>query len=84
MRLGKNGSTGRRRLFSSCRIFVMGDTGGVFKEILSLDGGINALLYALFGQKIHFMASNELFPGILVVTDVWKGMGYNMIIIWQP
>lgn len=54
--------------------------GGVFKEILSLDGGVNTLLYALFGQKIHFMASNELFPGILVTTDVWKGMGYNMII----
>ena len=54
--------------------------GGVFKEVLSLQGGVNTLLDTLFGVKIHFLASNKWFPVFLVTTDVWKGMGYNMVI----
>lgn len=54
--------------------------GGIFKEILGLQGGINAVLETLFGVKIQFLANNKWFPAILVVTHVWKDMGYNMII----
>lgn len=54
--------------------------GGVFKELLGLDGSVNTLLDFLIGEKIFFMGDNQWFPVILVITSVWKGMGYNMII----
>lgn len=54
--------------------------GGIFKELLGLDGSINTLLSALTGRKIFFLGDNKWFPVILVVTEVWKGMGYNMIL----
>lgn len=54
--------------------------GGVFKELLGLDGSVNTLLDFLTGEKIFFMGDNRWFPVILVITSVWKGMGYNMII----
>ncbi len=54
--------------------------GGVFRELFSMNGGINTLLYALTGEKIFFLGDNLWFRLILIVTDVWKGMGYNMII----
>ena len=54
--------------------------GGVFRELFSLDGGLNTLLYSLFGEKIFFLGNGKWFRTILVTTDVWKGMGYNMII----
>ena len=55
--------------------------GGVVREIFSLDGLVNTLWISITGQDpIFFMANNLLFPIILVATDVWKGMGYNMII----
>ncbi len=54
--------------------------GGVFRELFSLNGGVNTLLYAVTGEKVFFLGDNAWFRVILIVTDVWKGMGYNMII----
>lgn len=54
--------------------------GGVFREIFSLNGGVNTLLNNLTGEKIFFLGDGFWFRVILIVTDVWKGMGYNMII----
>lgn len=54
--------------------------GGVLFEVFSLDGPINGLMSAIGLDKIMFFGSNSWFRGILVGSDVWKGMGYNMII----
>jgi len=54
--------------------------GGVMFEIFSLNGPINGLLSSLGMDQILFFGSNGWFRGILVGSDVWKGMGYNMII----
>ncbi|MFC5404710.1 ABC transporter permease [Cohnella soli] len=54
--------------------------GGVMFEIFSLDGPVNAILSKFGIEPIMFLASNHWFVGILVGSDVWKGMGYNMII----
>lgn len=54
--------------------------GGVFKELLSLDGIVNTVLDSITGEKIFFMGDNKWFPIILIVTSVWKSMGYSMII----
>ncbi|MBD2867878.1 sugar ABC transporter permease [Paenibacillus sp. IB182493] len=54
--------------------------GGIMIELFSLKGPVNALL-SLFGvDPIMFMASNNWFVTIIIASDVWKGMGYNMII----
>lgn len=53
---------------------------GVIFEIFSLQGPLNSLL-AYFGvEPIMFMGDKGWFRGILIGSDVWKGMGYNMII----
>ncbi len=54
--------------------------GGIILEIFSLEGPINMIMSAFGVDKIMFLANNSWFPKILVLTDVWKGMGYNMII----
>ena len=53
---------------------------GIIFEIFALTGPVNGLL-EMFGIKpIFFLGDNRWFPFVLVLTDVWKGMGYNMII----
>lgn len=54
--------------------------GGVIFEIFTLKGPVNGLLSAIGVDPIMFMGSNGWFRGILIGSDVWKGMGYNMII----
>lgn len=54
--------------------------GGIFSQMLSYNGIINTLI-SLFGQeRIFFLLDNNWFRAILISTDVWKGMGYNMVI----
>jgi putative aldouronate transport system permease protein len=54
--------------------------GGVLFEIFSLNGPINAILSGIGSEPILFFGHNDWFRAILVGSDVWKGMGYNMII----
>ncbi|MDY2724240.1 MAG: sugar ABC transporter permease, partial [Candidatus Onthovivens sp.] len=54
--------------------------GGIFNQMFSYNGIINTLI-SLFGQeKILFMLDNNWFRAIIIISDIWKGMGYNMII----
>ncbi|WP_391573061.1 ABC transporter permease [Cohnella sp.] len=53
---------------------------GVLFEIFSLKGPMNGILAAVGLEPIMFMGSDGWFRAILVGSDVWKGMGYNMII----
>ncbi|SEO72546.1 putative aldouronate transport system permease protein [Paenibacillus sp. OV219] len=55
--------------------------GGVIIELFSLHGPVNALLSQLGLEPIMFMLNNDWFRGIIIGSDVWKGMGYNMIIL---
>lgn len=54
--------------------------GGVMIQILGLSGPINGILMKLGLEPIMFLLNNNWFRGIIVGTDIWKGMGYNMII----
>ncbi len=55
--------------------------GGMIQEVFSLNGPVNTLLSGVLGMdKIFFMADNGWFPWIIIFTDVWKGMGYSIII----
>jgi putative aldouronate transport system permease protein len=55
--------------------------GGVLKEVFALDGFINNMLTSLgTGKPVFFMGSNVWFPMIIIFSDIWKNVGYNMII----
>ena len=54
--------------------------GGVISELLYLDGPINSVIQMLGGEPIMFLSSNKWFPIVMILADVWKGMGYNMVI----
>lgn len=50
-------------------------------EIFSPQRGIVNYIITLFGgQPIHFLASRQWFVPIIVVTDIWQGIGYGSII----
>lgn len=54
--------------------------GGIINQIFSYNGIINAI-GSLFGaEKALFLIDNRYFRTIMIITDVWKGMGYNMVI----
>lgn len=55
--------------------------GGILTNLLSPSYGvINGFLKSLGYQPIYFMTVPEYFRGLLVVTDVWKSIGWGSII----
>lgn len=56
--------------------------GGVMLEIFSYDGIINSVLEMLGRERISFMSSNQYARGVIIWSDVWKNMGYNMIVFF--
>jgi putative aldouronate transport system permease protein len=55
---------------------------GFVKQLTALDGGtINEIKIALFGgEPIMYLAKAELFLPIIVITNIWKEIGWNTII----
>src|SRR5699024_4286403 len=50
-------------------------------DLLSPSTGLLADVFRMCGaEPIFFLAEPDLFPYLLVVTDVWKGAGYGTII----
>ena len=53
----------------------------IVRTITSTDGGlINLVIRALGGEPVFFLGSNKYFQGVLVVTELWKTIGWNSII----
>jgi putative aldouronate transport system permease protein len=54
---------------------------GLFTQFLSPSTGpVNILIQALGGKPIYFMADPKWFVLVLVVTEVWKSIGWGSII----
>ena len=56
---------------------------GMFQQLLSPNNGaVNAVLKQVFGMKdsIYFLGSNQYFRGTLIVTDIWKNVGWSSIL----
>ena len=56
---------------------------GILSQLLSPNNGaVNALLKQLFGleKSIPFLIDDHYFRGTLVVSDVWKGVGWGSIL----
>ncbi len=53
---------------------------GVLTNFLSLEGIVNTIIEFFGGDPIQFLADNNWFRKILVITDTWKGFGYSSIV----
>ena len=56
---------------------------GLFQQLLSPNNGaVNAILTKLTGVKtsIYFLGDNRYFRGTLIVTDIWKNVGWSSIL----
>jgi putative aldouronate transport system permease protein len=54
--------------------------GGMFMDLLSVNGIINNLVAALGLPRVDFVSEPLYFRGVLVTTTVWKDIGWGMII----
>ncbi|MDR1787522.1 MAG: ABC transporter permease subunit [Treponema sp.] len=55
--------------------------GGIVINFLSPTWGVvNSMIKATGGEPVFFLAKEEYFRSIVVVTDIWKGAGWGTII----
>ena len=54
--------------------------GSILTEMFSYSGIINTILEKITGTRILFFLNNNWFRTLVILSDVWKGMGYNMVI----
>lgn len=55
--------------------------GGIFMQFLSPSiGPINILIQRLGGKPIYFLADPKWFRSVLVVTEVWKSLGWGSVV----
>ena len=55
--------------------------GGIIFDLLSLSGGsVNILLEKITGERVNFLTNNQLFRPLLVVSELWKEVGWGTII----
>lgn len=53
---------------------------GMLRDILGLDGIINSFLQKFGVDPIFFMGEAGMFRQIVVLSDIWKGFGFGMIV----
>lgn len=54
---------------------------GVFAKLFSTDGGVLNTMFAKIGVTLpDFLGDPKHFRSIIVVSDIWKGAGYSVII----
>lgn len=53
---------------------------GMLRDILGLDGIVNGLITKLGGEAIFFLGEAGMFRQIAVISDLWKGFGFGMIV----
>lgn len=55
--------------------------GGLLTDFLSPQGGlVNNILMSLDIKPIYFLASKQWFRSVLVISDIWKDVGWSSII----
>lgn len=54
---------------------------GILMDFLSTDGGlINSIITSLGGKQIFFLGDKKIFPYTLIISDVWKNLGYKTVV----
>lgn len=53
----------------------------IIKDIVAQDGIVNQIICALGGTEISFLTNEKWFVVLLIITNIWKEVGYNTVII---
>lgn len=53
---------------------------GMLRDILSLDGIVNNFMQRLGMEPVFFLGEAGMFRQIAVISDLWKGFGFGMIV----
>jgi len=53
---------------------------GVFIDILSLEGIVNRAVMFFGREPVHFLGIANLFPWVMIITDVWKSFGFGTVV----
>ena len=53
----------------------------IVKDIVAQDGAVNQIIRSLGGEGISFLTDDKWFIVLLIVTNIWKEIGYNAVII---
>jgi putative aldouronate transport system permease protein len=53
---------------------------GLVLSLLSIQGPVNSLIASWGGKSVIFMQEPRYFTGILVISDIWKDIGWGSII----
>lgn len=53
---------------------------GLCFDVFSLNGFINGIIQFFGGEPIFFLSDDNWFRGILVISDIWMGVGWGSII----
>ncbi|MBR2288403.1 MAG: sugar ABC transporter permease [Clostridia bacterium] len=74
-----------KRILQSLSIlpnFISTVAVGIFVQALLgyENGTINALISSAGGNKINFYANPNMWPAILLMTNIWKGAGYSSVV----
>lgn len=54
--------------------------GGIFLDLLGMDGLLNRLLTSMGAEPVYFMGNPKVFPWVLIVTHLWKEVGFATIV----
>lgn len=54
--------------------------GGIVKTLFSLNGPVNALVTLFGGEKTMYLTKSGYFIPILILTEIWKTMGWGSIV----
>jgi len=53
---------------------------GVFIDLLSLNGIANMVVTFFGHEPIHFLGVPNIFPWVMIITDIWKGFGFGTVV----
>lgn len=55
--------------------------GGIVKQLLAVDDGLfNNILAGMGKDRVAFLQNSSYFYPILILTELWKGMGWGTVI----
>lgn len=52
----------------------------ILKDLTAADGVVQTLLEKIFGHQLDFFGNSDLFITLLIISDIWKGVGWGTVI----
>ncbi len=83
--LNEVGHTGSKRLFQTMvylpNFLSWVILSGILLDVLSPSGGVVNTLLGFFGvEPIFFLGNAKVFPGTMIVTEIWRSFGFGSVI----